>query len=66
MDGKSGTGTGKGCRGKLGSEREKAGTGNNNFSCNGKNREREKIIFPATGKIGNENGKNHLTVPVHA
>src|SRR5277367_7018385 len=50
MDEKSGTGTGKGRRGKSGSEREKAGTGKDNFSCNEKNREREKQFFPGTGR----------------
>ena len=55
MDGKSGTGTGKGVAG--------------NRDRNGKNRGREKIIFPATGKIifsRNRKEKDYFSVPVNA
>ena len=59
MDGKSGTGTGKGCRMKSGSEREKAGTGKKNFPGSG----RRKTIFPFPSMPrGNPNGTSCFPV----
>ena len=60
MDGKSGTGTGKGCRMKSGSEREKAGTGKKNFSRNRK--EKDHFSVPVNAYRGNPNGTSCFPV----